>query len=89
MIKLLKYIFFPNWETIESFRGKWDITYYDENLGRDEMYNKFSVYEIQLSKIRNSFRMKLEGYKPNQHPMYEYALSQYRKLKYGELNETK
>lgn len=78
--KLIEYFFPENdWEVIEVLRGEWNIR---TDFGKT---NDYSVYEIQYSKSKKEYRMKLFGYKPQLNSMYAVAVERLNQLK----NESK
>lgn len=83
MIKLIKYLFFPKWETLYSFTAEWEYT----DTGKLAHH---SFYQIQGSIIRNKFKLITSGYKPKTHQYYSEVLNQLailNRLKLsGELN---
>jgi hypothetical protein len=69
-MKLLKYIFFPNWITLELFTSvyKTELMFQSQfgqiveipNSNKEETF----VCEVQYSRVRDSYRIKQSGFIP-------------------------
>ena len=80
-----KKLFPPNdWETVKVFQGKW-LTHVIDDFGDYDITNT-SVYKVQYSRYRNTFRIEMNGYKPEKHPMYETVVEY--KMECYKMNQT-
>jgi len=75
MIKLFKWIFYPNWLCAWADCIEWDIEYQHPD-GRKTEETCTATYSIWYSEQRKTFKLKLEGYKPKLTTKYSEALKE-------------
>jgi hypothetical protein len=79
MIRVFKYIFFPEWKLVWHRKGDWNIikTYlWGEKFKETDSCNFYIYY----SKIRNNYKLVINGFAPKEHPDYESAVGELIKL---------
>ena len=58
-----------DWELYDTITGKWNL--HDSILG---ISNEYSWYEIYYSPSKDCYKLKMGGYNPKQHGMYNEAV---------------
>jgi hypothetical protein len=82
-MKILKRIwnyFYNDWQVIDAIQGIWNISVHDEFFG-DYKETKYCRYEIQYSKLEETYRLKCFGYMAKEHKQYPNAVEVFKLYK--------
>lgn len=73
-MKLLDFLF-PKWTLFQQATGEWNIKVTTDLFGNYKE-TKFCRFEIMFSKKLKKYKLKISGYKPKEHKLYD-AYSNY------------
>ncbi len=73
-MKLLKYIFCPNWKLMYHLHGTWTIDVEPSISWLHYVKEDVCDFHIYYSEIRNKYKLVMSGYKPKHHHRYQNAI---------------
>lgn len=69
-----------DWEVTQQTTGQWNISVSTDLFGNSKE-TKYCWFYIEYSKYLNQYKLRLEGYKPMEHKLYDIYREELIKLK--------